>query len=357
MSNKKKILFVNPHQFGHTTGYYYYCQYLKSEFDISFICFDKGLEKFKLDGVKVKYIHQKKNKLIRILYYLFKAVAETYKSEYSSIFVYSFYFSFIIGIFSRSKIKILDIRTGSISTNSKKRKLQNKFIKFQSLFFHKLIVLSKDLINLLKIPKSKSHLLPLGSEVFFEGEHNFEKLDLLYVGALNTRNIRQTVEGLYFFLKQVDFKIAPNYTIIGFGNNIEIEILKTTIKKYNLENYVSFEGRKNYKELPPYFENCNIGISWIPVTPAFNLQPATKTFEYILSGLFCIATSTKANKDLINSENGILCEDTPEAFAEALEKVYVDKSKFSSTQIRQTLEDYTWQNLVINNLLPFLNRL
>ena len=53
-----------------------------------------------------------------------------------------------------------------------------------------------------------------------------------------------------------------------------------------------------------------------------------------------MATSTKANRDLINSKNGILFKDTPEDFAEALEEVNKNKDKFISDQIRETVEGY-----------------
>ena len=76
-----------------------------------------------------------------------------------------------------------------------------------------------------------------------------------------------------------------------------------------------------------------------------------------MSGLFCMATSTKANKDLINNDNGILFNDNAHDFAKALEEVFLNKSKFDSTKIRETVKEYSWQNLVENNLLPFLKSL
>ena len=79
--------------------------------------------------------------------------------------------------------------------------------------------------------------------------------------ALNTRNIAQTVEGLYLFLKRNNFKDYISYKIVGFGNSHEEESLKESIEKFEVKNYVSFEGRKTHEELTFYFRNCNIGIS------------------------------------------------------------------------------------------------
>jgi len=50
--------------------------------------------------------------------------------------------------------------------------------------------------------------------------------------------------------------------------------------------------------------------------PYYDCQPATKTFEYILSGMVCIATSTYENKKLINNINGVLCNDIQKALQE-----------------------------------------
>lgn len=217
--------------------------------------------------------------------------------------------------------------------------------------------MSPDLIKGLIINPLKYHYLPLGSEKYFGENHTFDDLRLLYVGALNTRNIYQSIEGLYFFLERNNFKPHISYTIVGFGNIHEEDTIRESIDKYGLKEYVVFDGRRSYDELPEYFEKCNIGVSWIPKTSVFDQQPATKTFEYLMSGLFCMATSTKANKDLINNSNGILFNDNAHDFADALEDVYKNKNKYDSARIRETVKEYSWQNLVENNLLPFLKSL
>lgn len=357
MEHKGKLLFINPHQFGHTAGYYYYCKYLRSHYDITYFGFDEGLRKLVVAGTNVIYVQQKKNKILRILTFLYKSIRESYTYKYDILYVYSFYFSFIIGLFARKSRKLLDIRTYSVSANPFKRSLINKLLRFNTIFFNKIIVLSPDLMKQLKIAPIKYHYLPLGSEKYFGGNHTFDELRLLYVGALNTRNVHHSIEGFYFFLERSNFKSNISYTIVGFGNIHEEDAIRESIKKHGLREYVSFEGRRSYDELAEYFKNCNIGISWIPKNPVFDLQPATKTFEYLMSGLFCMATSTKANKDFINDENGILFNDNAHDFADALEEVYKNKNKFDSAKIRETVKEYSWQSLVENNLLPFLKSL
>jgi len=357
MSDKEKLLFINPHQFGHTAGYYYYCKYLRTHYDIKYLGFDEGLKKLVMAGTNVIYVQQRKNKILRILTFLYKSIRESYNSEYDILYVYSFYFSFIIGLFARNSRKILDVRTYSVSANPIKRNLINKLLRFNTIFFNKVVVLSPELTKQLRISPTKYHYLPLGSEKYFGESHTFDDLRLLYVGALNTRNISQSIEGFYFFLERTNFKSNITYTIVGFGNSHEEDTIRESIDKHGLKEYVSFDGRRSYDELPEYFKKCNIGVSWIPKTSVFDFQPATKTFEYLMSGLFCMATSTKANKDLINNDNGILFNDNAHDFAKALEEVFLNKSKFDSTKIRETVKEYSWQNLVENNLLPFLKSL
>lgn len=74
-------------------------------------------------------------------------------------------------------------------------------------------------------------------------------------------------------------------------------------KKLGLEN----------KDLEPYFEQANVGISFVPMTDHYDAQPATKTFEYSNSGLYVLGTATTENKKSIDN-NGVLIQDTPESF-------------------------------------------
>ena len=46
----KKILFVNGAQFGYLTDVYKYCQYLKDQYHIEYICFDKHMPKIIMEN-------------------------------------------------------------------------------------------------------------------------------------------------------------------------------------------------------------------------------------------------------------------------------------------------------------------
>jgi hypothetical protein len=355
MNIKKKLLIINGNQFGYSAGHYYYCKYLKDEYQIEYICYDRGYEKLEMEGINVHYIPFYNKKSHRTFQFIKSCILLSRQVKPDILFVVYFNLCFFPALFGKGKTKIVDIRTGSLSTGSFKKKCENLYIRLQSLFFNKVVILSESLREYLKIRKNNTLVLPLGSEIFYSGLKDFSDLYLLYVGALDNRHIEDTVEGLAFFLAQVpEAGQKLKYTIVGFGTEEEIDKLIKNIEKYNLQNIISFEGRKNYNELPAFFEHANVGIAYVPIVEHYQRQPVTKIFEYGLSGLYTIATETYENRLVINETNGMLCKDSPDAFAEALYKVYQHRKTFNSTEIRSTFSFYEWGYLVKNKLLPFL---
>lgn len=345
---------VNVNQFGYSAGHYYYCKYLKNEYEIEYICFDRGKKKVILENVKVTYVPFITGKLERSVAFVNTVIKTSRRLKPDTLFVVYFNFCFLISIFAEAGAKILDIRTGSLIPNDFKRNVANKIIYFQSLFFPKVVILSESLREFLKIKTSKTLVLPLGSEVFYEGEHDNTRMDLLYVGSLDGRRIYETVEGFGIFLSQIPDKTNVSYTIVGFGSPEEEKKLNDTITKCGLEAYISFEGLKNYDELSPYFAKANVGIAYVPVTEYYQRQPVTKIFEYALSGLFTIATNTFENQKFINRVNGQICLDTCKSFSENLLVCYQKRNILSSTLIRNTLIDHRWKELVTGKLYSFL---
>jgi len=118
---------------------------------------------------------------------------------------------------------------------------------------------------------------------------------------------------------------------------------------------VKFAGLVPYNHLSEYVTKSNIGVSFVPITKYFDVQPPSKTIEYLLSGLPVIATATKENKKIINSNNGILIDDTISDFAEAL--CIMEKSEFDNQQIRESMLDHKWRNIVNTKLIPLINKI
>jgi hypothetical protein len=226
--------------------------------------------------------------------------------------------------------------------------------KITSDLFGETMILSNELRDLIGINKERCHYLPLGAEILSFNDKVFDSLNLLYIGTLDGRNIFETVYGLRLFITKYSIDNI-RYDIIGTGSNESVKILLNSIKDNKLDEIVFYHGQKNHNELIPFLDRSNIGVSYIPLTTYYDLQPPTKTFEYILSGLACVATNTYENKKLITSQNGVLCEDNPNSFAESLRIIQMNKETYKSHLIRESLIKYTWENIIDNYLTPIIN--
>lgn len=355
---KPQLLFVYPNQFGYHTDSYKYCEYLKDSFNISYICFDQGFPKMDLPDISVLYKPYNIWRVKRLIRFFYQIIVYTHNKPIDVLFVVQFKFCFLLGLFVRARVKILDYRTGDLSKNGIIRYMKNRIMWFDSLFSNHISSISGGLRDILNLNRTKTLILPLGGDEFSSKTHTFNDLDLLYVGSLNKRNIDQTIEGFSLFLERNKSLVSSlRYTIIGFGNNRDIDKIKRTIDKYKLAKNVTFIGRVKYSELAKYFDQCNIGVAYIPKKPYYEHQPATKTFEYINSGLFTIATNTYENRKIINEYNGILCDDSPEGFALSIETIYNKRDKINDSEIRASLKDFHWEKIINTILKPYLRAL
>jgi len=355
----EKLLIINRAQFGYHIDSYKYCQYLKNKFDITYICFNNKNKKVREDGVNVVYIKNTGSFLNRGLRFIRFCRHYIKKENYDIVFIVHFIMAFLVKIRLNQSKFILDIRTASVNNKLKVRLIEDLALRVNVLFFRRITIISKCLMLKLGISNKKCHILPLGSDPISINNKTFKDINLLYVGTLNGRSIDKTVKGLAKFIDECDkarLGLRITYDIIGFGEKDEERQLANTISELNLESYIMFHGRIMHSELEPFFQKTNIGVSFVPIENHYQCQPPTKTYEYINSGLFCIATKTVANSNLISKNNGILCNDSEESFYEALMILNKIKSRIHSERVRATLNDCSWKDIVTNNLLQYLNR-
>lgn len=354
--NRKKILIINREQFGYHTDTYYYCKYLSSIFDITYLCFDMGRKKEKEDGTKVIYASYCGGFLSRG----YRFIALIYKciknNDYDLIFCDYFKMISILKLIFYKHNIILDIRTSSISVNKYHNSVINLLIRIESMLFRDITIVSDCLMDKLGLNKDKCHVLPLGYERLSKERKNYSKIKLLYVGTFYSRNINETVIGLGLFKQKNDSKIDISYDIIGFGSEEEKHSIYQAIKKYDLLTEVKIYDWKSHKELEPFFDKCNLGVCYVPINSCFNCQPSTKIFEYIGSGMVCIATKTNENEKLISEDNGILCEDNPESFASAIEFYCRRFSLYDYEKITKSLSSNKWTYIINNNLYPYFQK-
>ena len=127
---------------------------------------------------------------------------------------------------------------------------------------------------------------------------------------------------------------------------------------HELSDIVSCIGRVPHHDLKKYFDEANVGVSFVPLLAHYQYQPPTKTFEYLMSGLYCIATSTIANKEIISDPlNGLLIQDTADSFCEALEKYLKLADKINKNDLIKSVSQYSWDVIVDTYLKKALKKL
>ncbi len=346
------ILMLNQDQFGYKAGYYHYCKYLSSQgHHIVFLCNDQHLDKMALDNVEVIYVSQTGSIKWRLEF--ISTIKRIIRSSKIDVVMCSYYKGCSLNVSSFGKIpSIIDVRSGDLSPKTIIRNAFNRLIKLEVSRFSRIMVLSESLARKLKLKKSSYEIVPLGSDEIGEADKDFSNLSLLYVGTLFQREIHKTLEGLRLFLDEFpDVKI--HYDIVGFGEGEQF--LVDRISELSLSEYVTFHGRVNYENLKPFFDKANIGVAFVPKTPWYDCQPSTKIYEYLLSGMYCLATDTYENSLSINGVNGILHDDSAQAFCEALKSLYLkERFSISSKTIRETMSEHLWPNVINRHLLPLV---
>jgi glycosyltransferase involved in cell wall biosynthesis len=354
----KRLLLINMAQFSYHTDSYYLCKELKNEFAITYLGRDEKLPKVVEKDVKVIYVLRQKNKLLRFLRLIKESVHFANSGNYDLVIIVYFRLCSLIKIFSRLPSIILDIRTGHIAQNRFIVFLNNKLILYESNFFKNVTIISEGLRKLLNIPPKKTYILPVGAaKISTENRKEYKEIKALYVGTLFSRNIHETIDGFTKFYQEYKDKLNISYDIVGFGSNEEENIIKDRIHEYSMEGVINFHGRVQYNKLKHHFNNCNLGIAYIPIKKHFENQPATKIFEYLLSGIPVIATKTKENTIVINDQNGVLIEDNAESFYSGLVEIYKCKNKYDSELIRLSSEKYSWDAIYNESFRKYLRNI
>lgn len=352
---REKLLIICKSQLGTLTDVYKWCTYLRDTHDITILCFDIGNPKLKIPGIKVKYVDYSGLYLFRGIRFLIHSLWNILCFKGKIMVVYFEHCPILKSFFPFRRI-LLDIRTQSVSPYPEKRHKENNAIMAACRKFDLVSVISEGVQDNLRLTHQKVKILPLGADCISDTPKDYTAFHLLYVGTLYNRDIHKTIQGLALFRKKhPDAEIT--YDIVGDGYHNEIEQLRTLTMELGMDDCVTLHGRISNTRLKPYFDKSCIGVSFVPITPYYDHQPPTKTYEYGLSGLYTIATDTFCNRALINKQNGTLINDTPEHFADGLEHFSSIRHLLDETTIRNSFKKHAWENIIKYNLYPILNLL
>lgn len=350
----QRVLIIDQSQFGYFTDGYKWALYLQKHYKVSYLCRDEKKKKINTDQVEVHYVPFMLNKYISHFLWLLYCTAKI--SNFNGIIVLvNFRYAGVLSFLQKKKKILYDIRTLCVSPNEKQRMRRDNEIFRNVGKFKYCSVISEGLRNKIQPLNPNTYLLPLGADVLTDVQHEYSQLHLLYVGTLVNRHVEKTIDGVNLFINKHP-NIALTYDIVGGPISEEMKLIRR-VKERGLDSYVKVHGYINQTELKPFFESCNIGISFVPLSSYFDFQPPTKTYEYILSGLFCIGTRTRANAEIINDKNGILIEDSPDSFAEGLCRVFQNRFEIKESDIRKSLINYQWKYIVRDYLRPILDKM
>lgn len=355
----KKILIATNNQFGYHTDIYKYCEFLGVIYQLEVLCCNNNLPIVVNKNIKVHYLNSV-NKFIKRIEYG-KKIIEIAKGLNPDIIFIDYFIgcSFLKLLLGNNYVYNLDIRTGAISSNKVNRTIKNLILKFECKLFSNISIISKGLQKKLHISSNKVHYLPLGADLNKKVTARkviHTNINMVYVGTLFERNIQQTILGTKYFIDKYFAKgFTIFYNIIGSSpiSNDE-EFIKKYINDLNLTGVIKIHGRLDYNTALEFISKADIGISYIPITEYFNFQPPTKTFEYLLSGIPCLATNTFENAQIINNINGILIKDTPEGFCNGLYELINKIEQYNYDEIINSAKNFTWENIIFNNLEPYL---
>ena len=160
----KHLLIINQSQFGYISDYFYYSKYLQAKYKITIVCIDSGKPRKIVEGVQVHYV--RKRKLIDSFALFIKGAALIAKIKPDLYIVNMFPLCFLFPLIFFRRKGLFDIRSGGVSGSKHKRYRRNFRLKFNSMVFPYVSVLSSSLAELLKIDHRKLFVFPLGSEIF-----------------------------------------------------------------------------------------------------------------------------------------------------------------------------------------------
>ena len=350
MMSKNRLIIISPRQYGYQTDYLKYAEYLPEYYDVVFLCLDQGKEHIENNDIVLKYTSNKKNRKAAAWLFFIKVCIYLLLHK-GVVMCANFKGCRYLKMLMPWRKMIVNIRTVSVERDVQVSQRQNVAILKDTCRFDRIIMISKGGAVQLKLPMDKVKIVSLGVDVISEADKSFDSLRLLYVGTLDNRDIIKTVEGFCRYVLNSN-DCTATYDIVGDGD--DFALISDYIKRHKLGDRVFMHGRKPYDALGSFFDKCNIGVSFVPMTAMYDFQPPTKTFEYINSGLFCIATETQANRDVISSGNGMLIRDSAEDFCNALQYVYEIRPTLSGRTIRETGRPYLWKNIIEKQLLPAL---
>jgi len=349
-----RMLVAGRDQFGYLTDSFQHVLHLRDSFAITYLGWSSGLPDIELERVEVKHFSGKRNSFSRYVAFIFRLLSEIRSGNFDLVYLSYFAGAGVVPLLAPRTTCALDIRSGYVRRSNVLRRVFNTLILLDSMMFRHVTIITDSLRRVLHISAKKSHVLPLGATVPEVAAKSFESMQLLYIGTLESRHIDRTVEGFARFFRECGKDTRCAYDIVGFGRPHDEDELRAAIAGCGCADAITYHGRVPYPELGPFLARNNIGIAFVPLVDYYDCQPPTKLFEYLLAGMAVLATSTSENARIMTEQSGVLIGDTAEDVYRGLLLLARNLRRYDSRAIRATVEGYTWDRIVGQNLKPYL---
>lgn len=346
-----RLLVIDRGPLGYLTDALKLCQYACRRHSVNFLSFEAP--RFagaahswpQVPGIETQALSVRGSLPVRLGRRLAACIRES-AADYDLIYVYYFPGCSLLPLMHPGRHFVLDIRSGSIAETGFSRLVANVTLRFEAAFFRHVNVISEGLRDQLGL-SHRARIVPLGADAIVLPAKRFSFVHLLYVGLLGPqRHLDRTIVGFARAQREFAGRLALFYTIVGDGPGRIREQLLDVARDQGVEQFVDMPGYIPHEQLRPYFEKCNAGLSYVPITPYFEHQPPTKTFEYLLTGMPVIATATNENRRIVNGRNGVLISDSAEGVYRGLHELIERRENYDSAAIRESAEQYTWANIM-----------
>jgi glycosyltransferase involved in cell wall biosynthesis len=324
-----------------------------------------------IDGVRVFFMKSPSvtNLSFYPLFFVLKCISYLRRvpdNEFDIIHVYHFPFSSLLPFLFRSKSK----KWVFFTTSGPVRGSLISFLgwKLQTLeswiFDHVILRDEAHKTQFSYRDENTITIVPIGADLeFFHDQKSTirekygidpERFLFIYAGSLSP--VRK-IETLIDSLQTVLMHEKATLMVIGNGGT---ERVREYAQQKQLEDHVIFTGEVPYDQVPIHLAAADCFISYVPITPEFDIQPPLKTVEALATGLPVIATNTLGNRRFIcDGENGVLTGDDAPSISSAMLLMMRDASLREKVQnnARKSVEEHDWKKIVSQKLLPAYERI
>jgi len=210
----------------------------------------------------------------------------------------------------------------------------------------------KVIIKEYNVSPEKISIIPNGVDLsLFNISKQKDPKKIIFTGAMYYhRGLDILLEAIPKIIKKI-----PDAKFILIGSGSELEKLKETVSKNNLESSVEFKGWMKREEIPENITDASIGIGPLRLTDVTARALPIKVLEYMTVSLPIIAQKGTLPDDvLVNEKNGYFIDgidDLAEKIISLLEKP--EKIKEMGLQSSQMVQKFSWDNIVKNILEVF----